>query len=201
MAKSPIPTPEELRQLLDYDPLTGKLFWRERSLALFEARGVKHPHRAQITWNRRLAGKEAFTGLDGGGYRQGTIFGRYFKASRVIWAIFHGVWPSEEVGYVDGDRTNTRISNLRDVPHSVIQKNSRLNKTNSSGVSGVSWNRVHEKWQASIGCNGKPKALGVFVKLEDAIAARRLAEKELGYAAAHGMRRPENNKFVPKSQR
>lgn len=28
MAKKPIPTPDELRQLLRYEPQTGQLFWR-----------------------------------------------------------------------------------------------------------------------------------------------------------------------------
>lgn len=45
MAKHPIPTPEILRQLLDYRPETGKLFWRERE--------------GNARWNTGYAGKEA----------------------------------------------------------------------------------------------------------------------------------------------
>lgn len=47
-------------------------------------------------------------------------------------------------------------------------------KNNTSGVIGVSWNKVSGTWQAHIG-------LGNFVHKEDAILARMTAEKEYGY--------------------
>ncbi|MBB4859605.1 hypothetical protein HNO88_002934 [Novosphingobium chloroacetimidivorans] len=201
MANAPLPTPEELRQLLEYNPDTGSLIWRERPLALFVARGGKHPHRTCAKWNAQFAGKEAFIGLDGGGYRQGTIFRRYFKANRVAWAIHHGVWPTHQIGHADGDASNIRINNLSDVPHVQVQRNCRLSKANRSGVPGVSWNKVHGKWQAFIGENGRTKSLGAFARLEDAAAARKQAERELGYHTRHGERREKTNKFVPAKDR
>lgn len=41
---------------------------------------------------------------------------------------------------------------------------------------GVSWHKRHKKWVAYITVNGKPKHLGVFDKIEDAISAREKAE-------------------------
>ena len=35
MANKPLPTPEVLRQLLTYDPETGKLFWAQRGAEWF----------------------------------------------------------------------------------------------------------------------------------------------------------------------
>ena len=47
-----------------------------------------------------------------------------------------------------------------------------------SGHVGVSWHKRHQKWVAYITVNGKQKYLGVFDKIEDAIAARERAELE-----------------------
>lgn len=51
---------------------------------------------------------------------------------------------------------------------------------NSSGVRGVSWDRVNRKWIARISDgHGKTVALGHFKRLEDATAARKRAVEEL----------------------
>ena len=47
-----------------------------------------------------------------------------------------------------------------------------------SGHVGVAWHKGHQKWIAYITVSGKQKYLGVFNDLEDAIAARKKAEKE-----------------------
>lgn len=51
-------------------------------------------------------------------------------------------------------------------------------KTNSSGVTGVSWNPRRQKWEAYIQFQGKLHHLGLFSKLEDAAKARAVAEEK-----------------------
>lgn len=51
-------------------------------------------------------------------------------------------------------------------------------KNNTSGVSGVTWNKQMEKWTAEITINKKRKYLGTFSRKEDAIKARKDAEKK-----------------------
>jgi hypothetical protein len=54
----------------------------------------------------------------------------------------------------------------------------KLHANNSSGVKGVMFLKSRGKWKAYIGFKGKQITLGYFEKLEDAVAARRLAEEK-----------------------
>ena len=51
-------TQEIVRELLDYDPETGTLTWRERDRKWFKS------DKSWKIWNSRYANKEAFTSLD-----------------------------------------------------------------------------------------------------------------------------------------
>ena len=78
MAKRQLPSPEALRQLLRYDPETGKLFWRDR-------------HDMGPQWNGRYAGAEALGAVcKKDGYKRGNLGRSSLRAHRVIWAICHG---------------------------------------------------------------------------------------------------------------
>lgn len=49
---------------------------------------------------------------------------------------------------------------------------------NTSGYPGVNWDKTHERWVARICVDGKRKCLGYFKNKDDAIAARKNAEKK-----------------------
>ena len=186
MATKELPSPDTLRQLLRYEPETGKLFWREREPAMFEA-GRHSAERSATAWNSRYAGKVAFTALEGeGGYQRGRIYGQLYKAHRVAWTIFYGCWPEHEIDHIDGDKSNNRITNLRDVPHMLNCRNRRLQKTNTTGYSGLTWRRDTKKWRACIHVNGRPTTIGSFATKEEAIDARKRAQNEQGYHPNHG---------------
>lgn len=51
-------------------------------------------------------------------------------------------------------------------------------KNNSSGHTGVSWNKRRSLWEAYIQVHGKRKYLGRYSKYEDAVKARELAEEQ-----------------------
>ena len=59
-------------------------------------------------------------------------------------------------------------------------------KNNTSGVTGVSFHKGTQKWQAYISRNGKRKYLGLFSDFNDAVEVRKKAEnkyfKEWSYA-------------------
>lgn len=55
----------------------------------------------------------------------------------------------------------------------------KLRKTNTSGITGVWYNKNCEKWQAEIMFKRKKYYLGVYAQKEDAISVRKIAEKEL----------------------
>jgi hypothetical protein len=173
-------TPDLLRQLLTYEPDTGRLFWKERPPEMFkDARYAKR-------WNVRYAGHQAFMASHSNGYRTGQVFRVSLYAHRVAWAIHHGKWPERHVDHINGDPADNRIANLRDVPRESNMRNQRRHARNISGVTGVSWDRRRKRWVAMIWFHGKARSLGHFDKREDAIAARKAAERDHDYHPNHG---------------
>ena len=177
-------TPELLRKILRYNPETGKLFWLKRTADMFESGKLSAQHRCNV-WNGNYAGKEAFS-INGKGYIDGKIFNISFNAHRVAWALFYGEWPKEQIDHIDGNRTNNKISNLRAVSQAENSKNVKLTEANTSGTVGVYWYKRKNKWCAEIVCDYKKIRLGYFDEIQDAIAARKQAEKKYGFHPNHG---------------
>lgn len=151
MAKQPIPSPEELRQLLRYDPNTGKMFW-------IGGRGMP-------------TGKEAFTADDGHGYRQGRIKGRNIQAHRIAWALAYGRWPDVEIDHINRNKADNRLINLREATPSENGRNKPAQSNNVSGYKGVSWRSSKRRWRAQIALNGRNLHLGYFNTAEEAHSA------------------------------
>jgi hypothetical protein len=185
MAKRPLPSPEALRQLFRYEPDTGKLFWKPRSEKMFACgdHGAKHNC---FVWNSKYANKQAFTSIDSKGYRQTNLGGKVLRAHRVAWAVYFGEWPKHQIDHINGDRTDNRIVNLRDVEEPENKKNQKKFKDNKSGVSGVCWHKRSKKWVAQIASGKKYYYLGLFETKEEAAIARKAAEVKLGFHKNHG---------------
>lgn len=144
MAKKALPSPEVLRQLLRYEPDTGKLFWRERTPDQFEP-GYRHPEWNCRHWNSKYAGKEAFTASRPEGYRVGRIAGNNYRAHRIIWRMVYGEDIPDFIDHINGDPSDNRISNLR----LATGKQNSQNRTKTRGTSrylGVCWNRSEQNW-------------------------------------------------------
>lgn len=186
MASKALPSPSVLRQLLRYEPETGRLFWRERGPQWFQS-GVQTKEHNCAAWNKRNAGREAFTAVSHG-YRIGAVFHRNLRAHRVIWAMTTGVWPSSEIDHINHNRQDNRISNLREVSGGQNSKNMSLMNTNTSGACGVAWHRQARKWRAYIGKDDSQIHLGLFATKVEAIVARNIAARHLGFHENHGGR-------------
>lgn len=167
-----IPTPEELRKLLRYEPDTGKLFWRPRPKSMFKY------ERDWKRWNTVFFGGEAFTYVDKNGYKSGRIHNKGYLAHRVIWAIVYGDWSDSFIDHVNGDAGDNRISNLRKCTNTQNAYNRGPQKNNKSGFKGVSFNKRRSKWHASIAYNGKTVHLGDFSSKVAAAAAYADASKK-----------------------
>ena len=194
MAFHDLPFPDQLRQLIEYDPLTGAMTWRPRTPAMFEAVWIANRYirtaEAQCSrWNSLHAGTRAFVQTIQGGRLQGRVFNRAYAAHRVAWAIFHGHEPKGQIDHINGDPSDNRIANLREVDASGNQRNRRLDGRNNSGVLGVSQDKRSGTWNARIGDGkGYYLHLGTFPTKAAAVAARKNAERALGYHPNHGRR-------------
>jgi hypothetical protein len=80
------------------------------------------------------------------------------------------------VDHINGNPSDNRKQNLRIVTQHQNAMNARLNINNTSGTTGVSWDKENNKWIAAIGVNNKNIKLGRFINIEDAIKARKEAE-------------------------
>jgi hypothetical protein len=175
---------ETANRLLRYDAITGKLFWRERTPDLFRE-GKNSRDQSCKTWNSRFAGKEALTARSSG-YGYGAVLNRLYLAHRVCWLLHYGVWPKDQIDHINGDRSDNRIVNLRSVDNAENSKNHCARVDNSTGVVGVYWFKRYAKWVAAITANGKFHHLGYHDRFDDAVAARKAAESELGFHPNHG---------------
>lgn len=174
-------TPEQLRELLDYDPETGELTWQYRAEKWFASA------RSHKTWNTRFAGEKALTHTDHLGYKIGAVAGCAVKAHRVAWAWANGVWPEGEIDHINHVKHDNRLVNLRVVNAAENLKNRPTQRNNTSGANGVQRHKATGKWVANIGDRGRIQHLGLFSDFVDAVAARHKAEVNLGYHVNHGI--------------
>lgn len=177
MAAKPLPSPEVLRQLLRYEPETGKLFWLPRPREFFPSDW------AWKVWNKRYANNEALTATSRG-YKVGNVLGRLLFAHNVIRAIHYGEWPEDETDHFNLDKSDNRISNLRPSSRSQNLYNKRAYANSKTGIKGVSFHEASGKYRASINCDGEYHYLGLFESAEEAAQTRREAAKRLHGAFA-----------------
>lgn len=184
MATKPLPSPELLRQLLRYDPETGKLFWRTRGVEYFKS-GFHGIEAHCASWNTKYAGREAGSANTSRGQIAVALVGTKVLAHRAIWAMCYSEWPAI-IDHIDGDPGNNRLSNLRNVTQQENMRNMAMLACNTSGHTGVAWMRHRSKWRAFISVDDRQIHLGSFRIKQDAIAARKAAEREYGFHPNHG---------------
>ena len=80
--------------------------------------------------------------------------------------------------HIDRNPLNNRKENLRKATASQNARNHSINSNNTSGITGVAWDKSKDKWVAYININKKLTRLGTFINKYDAIRARLRAAKE-----------------------
>lgn len=83
-----------------------------------------------------------------------------------------------EVDHIDLNPLNNLRNNLRLATHQENQRNQGLQSNSSSGATGVNLIARSGKWRAYIKINGRQIWLGSHDRFEDAVEARRKAERE-----------------------
>ena len=96
--------------------------------------------------------------------------GRHIKIHRVIL-------PGEFVDHINHNKGDNRKVNLRIVSSSQNNINRKLPSNNTSGICGVKWRKRDERWESTITFQGKRYYLGMFDDYNDAVKARKEAEK------------------------
>ena len=120
------------------------------------------------------------------GYRRVTVNGKAYKEHQIIWLLFNGELPKQEIDHIDHDRSNNRIENLRQVSRKDNRKNLSLFANNTSGFNGVNYHKRDKKWVASIRVNKALIHIGSYNEIEEAISARLFANSYYGFFDNHG---------------
>lgn len=115
-------TPEELKEVLTYDPETGEITWKV------------------TTSTRAKAGSPAGvwqTMQNGRDYLGVTYQGVKMAGARLAWALYHGEWPDRIVFYRNGDSTDLSIKNLKLADHRsdrVVSDDGKVKYRTTSGA-------------------------------------------------------------------
>ena len=156
-----------LKEVLSYDNLTGLFTWK-----ISPCGNTK---------------KGTIAGCDNGkGYIRIRIDRGRFRAHRLAWMYINGHEPDGQIDHINGDRSDNRIENLRVVNQLENSKNRRINSNNTSGFTGVTFDKRSGKWAAQIELKGKGYTIGRFLNKSDAVKARLDKEVEFGFHENHG---------------
>jgi hypothetical protein len=145
-------TQDELKRLLSYDLNTGNFTWNisKKGINLDKSAGSIHAN---------------------DGYCRIRIDGVPYSAHRLAWLYVHGSWPKVVIDHIDGDRSNNRLSNLREATLRQNQFNRKVKCTSSTGVKGVSLDRRGKRFQVQIKIEGVKKFIGYFNTISEGAAA------------------------------
>ena len=133
---------ERARELLDYDPKTGKLTWK------FRRRGIEKDEAGSITLN---------------GYITVGVERKEYLGHRLAWLIYYGENPKYDIDHINGIKTDNRIENLRDVTR---RENSLNKKQHRAGRLPGAFRRDYieceKRWLSVARVEGKDRYIGVF---------------------------------------
>jgi hypothetical protein len=166
MAKANL-TAEQARRLLAYEASSGEILWRSRPASDFTTpKGWK-------IYCTRYAGKRAGSACKQTGYLTIRVLGHLYQAHRIVWLLNCGVWPSNHIDHINGDKLDNRIENLRDVVNSQNRQNMKAARVDSvSGIHGVRLDPRNGRYVALVRHAGKSWSLGSFATSHEARCAR-----------------------------
>lgn len=160
-------TQKRLKEVFDYNGETGMFTWKITK----SSKSIKG----------NLAGS-----VSDKGYLTVRIDGGFYRLHRLAWLYITGSHPEGQIDHIDRNKTNNKFNNLRITSNTENCRNKTMNKSNTTGVTGIYWRKSTKKWQVSIKVNYKSVHIGCFNNLKDAITARKDANKKYKFSDNHG---------------
>ena len=200
MSKKKYIDPELVRKLFYYSHHKGKLFWRKRGKEQFKTetrwKSWNKTHPGTVAGSvsptyyypkngpRRFKRNQILVGINGSN----------FVLARVIWVYMTGHNP-DQIDHINGDSTDNRFCNLRNVDATTNGRNRKRYTRNTSGYNGVYLvkAKLTKPWTGHVPTedrypNGrlKKKRIGYFHTKEEAVAARDKLIEGKGFTDRHG---------------
>lgn len=161
-----------LKNQLDYDPITGVFRWKQ------SGRG-RRP--SLIAGSIKTKGSSTV--------RRIVLDQQEYTAGQLAWAFMTGEFPEFIIDHIDQDPLNDAWSNLRRGDQCVDQRNQRKSQRNKTGLVGVKWHKTSKMYHAFIGTGGQQEYLGSAKHIFEAACLRKRAEQVHGYSPLHGQTR------------
>ncbi len=137
---------QQARQLFQYDPETGHLYWRMPRYKVCDSLWAGYPNSS--------------------GYLQVKVSGRKYCVHRLAWLMTHGQWPEGQLDHTNGNRLDNRLVNLRIV---TPRQNSQNRTTHRAGrLVGCSYHKQRRLWRAYITVRRKQRSLGYYETEQEA---------------------------------
>lgn len=160
-----------LKSVLHYDPFTGIFTWIKSN---------------RDGWTGKQAGTIYRNPSSKVIYRYILICKKKYLAHRLAWLYIYDSIP-EFLDHKDENGLNNALSNLRSATIFQNACNTKLTKSNTSGVKGVQWYKREQRWVATVKYLGRQHYGGYFVDIVSATkAVRVLREKLHGAFVNHG---------------
>ena len=164
---------------VNYDPVDGLFTWKKKNGS----------DKNNGTWNTKYSNKE-ICAVNSYGYIRANL--KYMGKPKAIflhrlaWFMYYNEIPEKHIDHINRIRTDNSITNLRVVTNAENCKNRGKSSANTSGVTGVTWNKHKQRWEARCGLDGKKISLGYFKDIsiaEEAVKAFRMLN---GFSEFHG---------------
>lgn len=146
-------TQQRLKELLDYDPLTGIFTWR------VDRYRVRKGQSAGVVATRKNGYRRIHIRLDQ----------RLYLAHRLAWLYMTGRWPTNLLDHKDGDATNNQWKNLREATSVENAANSGSERISPTDMDGVTY--FQGRYFACLETGGRNDYLGAFDTFDKASAA------------------------------
>jgi hypothetical protein len=142
---------DKIKEYIMYNAETGELSWK---------RSYREKRKGEVIANKCR------------GYIRFSFMRKVYQGHRVAWLLQFGKWPDQVIDHIDGNTSNNRILNLRDVSlKENFQGFRKLSPRNKTGVTGVTWSEKKKCYTATKTMNGIPKFLGCFDSIGEAAEA------------------------------
>lgn len=136
-------TQEGLKQVLNYDPLSGVFTW-------------KNPKQKGLNTTTTRAGTQKVSG-----YRNIQIDNRMYREHRLAWLYVYGILPTKSLDHINGIKNDNRITNLREATPRQNNLNKGVSPRSTTGFKGVSRTNNGFRVRISIG-ERKYKEMGYY---------------------------------------
>jgi hypothetical protein len=151
-------TQTRLKEVLDYNPDTGVFTRRLKQSGVSQG---------------KISGS-----LTNEGYMVTSIDSKLYKCHRLAWLYMTDAWPNGQIDHKNGNRSDNRFDNLRDVAKQQNTENQRKAQRSNKSTSVLGTWKNGSGFAARISHKNTKVYLGTFATVEEAhaayIAAKRL---------------------------